>query len=198
MLSTPGLEPALAETIRSDLADLHARAEAANEGTYDADSVEPDDLETIQVRPSSLPHSLPTDPAPPQILDDLTFPADLSTVRKSLFHKRRRRRPLSVELPILFTWSTTPDRSGSHRPYAVASLIALELQASNESCDVEAGFMKWVDGSVPERRRTGVVRGLLSELIRVGAVSYSLYLQRMIARGETEEREGVVRCCSSL
>ena len=92
----------------------------------------------------------------------------------------------------LFTWSTTPDRSGSHRPYAVAALISLELQASNESCDVEAGFMKWVDGSVPERRRAGVVRELLSELIRVRAVSYSLYLQRMIARGETEEREGVV------
>ena len=54
ILLTPDLEPTLAETIKADLADLSARAEASSEGTYDADSVEPDELEMIQVRSTSV------------------------------------------------------------------------------------------------------------------------------------------------
>lgn len=42
-------EPALVATVKADLADLRARAEAARAGTEDGVSTEPDDLETIEV-----------------------------------------------------------------------------------------------------------------------------------------------------
>lgn len=84
---------------------------------------------------------------------------------------------------------------------------------------MEKGFVEWVDGLVlpgeeaeekeegEEEEENGAkvgkgskrdemvegVRRLLEELCRSGVVAFSLYLQRMIARGETEERgEGVV------
>ncbi|KAL8280716.1 hypothetical protein RQP46_007039 [Phenoliferia psychrophenolica] len=170
ILLTPDLEPTLAETIKADLADLSARAEASSEGTYDADSLEPDELEMIQ------------------ILDDIAFPSDLSAVHKSLFHKRRRRLPLAAELSLLFTWATTSDRTGAHRPYAVAALVAMERDhvAGRSKLDAEAAFIGWIDrGLAPWD--SAAVAGLLAELVRVGVVSYSLYLQRMIARGETEQ-----------
>ncbi|KAI5475649.1 Mediator complex, subunit Med12 [Pseudohyphozyma bogoriensis] len=178
MLATPGLEPSLSETIRADLADLKARAEASSEATQDEESLEPDELEMIQ------------------ILDDIAFPVDLASVHKNLFHKRRRRQPVSNDLNILFSWATTPDRSGSHRAYAVASLIGMELEFSAGSdtvLNVEAGFIRWIDdGMVGDR---WAVTSLLAELIRGGVMSYSLYLQKMIARGETEQRKGA---CPSL
>lgn len=106
-------------------------------------------------------------------------------MHKLLFHKRRRRLPLASELSILFSWATTSDRSGSHRPYAVAALIALEAEAKPKM-DIEAAFIGWVDrGLAPWD--SAAVGGLLAELVRVGVVSYSLYFQRMIARGETEQ-----------
>ncbi|KAK4705575.1 protein SPA2, partial [Phenoliferia sp. Uapishka_3] len=179
ILLTPDLEPTLAETIKTDLADLSARAEASSEGTYDADSIEPDELETIQ------------------ILDDIAFPADLTNVHKSLFHKSRRKLPIALELGILFTWATCSDRTGSHRAYAVAALIALERQhalntpgsstRNRNKLDVEAAFISWIDRRLAPWD-TAAVSGLLAELVRVEVVSYSLYLQRMIARGETEQR----------
>lgn len=206
ILLTPDLEPTLAETIKADLADLSARAEASSEGTYDADSVEPDELEMIQVRCNVLYISKCTD-QPRQILDDIAFPSDLTFVHKSLFHKRRRRLPIASELSILFTWATSADRSGSHRPYAVAALIAMErdhvASASGSSSsgrsklDVEAAFIGWIDRGLAPWDSASVA-GLLAELVRVGVVSYSLYLQRMIARGETEqghEVRGLLKFC---
>lgn len=64
--------------------------------------------------------------------------------------------------------------------------------------DVEKAFIEWVDrGGGGDDGGEG--RMLLEELIRVGVVSYSLYLQRMIARGETEERaDGKVRLLEAI
>lgn len=75
-------------------------------------------------------------------------------------------------------------------------------------CDVEKAFIDWVDALGGARGSEGeddedlveqqaqevlrAVRGLLEQLIRVGVVSYALYLQRMIARGDTVERGGAV------
>ncbi|CDR41846.1 hypothetical protein NBRC10512_000868 [Rhodotorula toruloides] len=119
--------------------------------------------------------------------------------------------PLSLAhaLPLFFTYSTaTPSRpfQAPHRRYAVSRLIALEIDrlssgkrrvtrsAPGEARvpSVEDAFVKWVDerfaaseegGSQTLR---GSVRSLLEELLRAGVVSYGAYLQRMIARGETE------------
>ncbi|KAM0749703.1 hypothetical protein T439DRAFT_381275 [Meredithblackwellia eburnea MCA 4105] len=174
IILVPELEYALAQTIRSDMADLAARSEASNEGTQDAES----------------------------ILDDIAFPADIGSVHKALFHKRRRRIPLTSELHILFTWAVSPDRAGIHRSYAVATLIGLEREylitssgstsAGRTKMDVEAAFILWVDKGAASWSKV-LVASLLSELIRVGVVSYSLYLQRMIARGETELRNQLLR-----
>lgn len=49
LMENVNLEPALLDTIKTDLADLNARFEARSEGTFDTESVEPDELETIQV-----------------------------------------------------------------------------------------------------------------------------------------------------
>ncbi|ORY57990.1 hypothetical protein BCR35DRAFT_309518 [Leucosporidium creatinivorum] len=213
-------EPKLRETVRVDWEELRGRQEAAGRGAAgegeegEAEGDEAEELETIQ------------------ILDALTFPTSLSTSHKSLFRPppptRRRRLPLPSLLPLLFTWCTTPDRSGHHRRFAVSGLIKLELEEMRargeegvRGGEVERGFVEWVDalvletpeeekeeGEEDEEEEGGVeaekergnkreervesVRRLLEELCRSGVVAFSLYLQRMIARGETEERgEGV-------
>lgn len=191
ILATTGLDPSLLETIRADLMDLTARAEASRECTQDADSLEPDELEIIQVKFLQISVK-PQNIAEfflfcGQILDNIAFPVDLAVIHKALFRKRRRRPSQLNELNILFSWATTPDRSGPHRVYAVAALIAMELEhpSSTESpTNVENGFIQWIDTG-PTFDRWGITL-LLAELIRVGDMSYSLYLQRMIARGETE------------
>ncbi|GAA6032599.1 hypothetical protein JCM8097_004834 [Rhodosporidiobolus ruineniae] len=156
---------------------------------------------------------------------------------------------LAHALPLFFTWATTPTRpSGAHRRYAVARLIALELERQSSSAPsssssaatakasrasarlsakrsgslstgVEDAFVRWVDeqfphastappvtpapstphpaaaaaaaggGAGPIRRED--VRLLAEELIRAGVLHYGAYLQRMIARGETEARPDV-------
>jgi len=169
ILSVPDLDPALVGTIRADLADLSARADAASEGTQDEDSIQQDDLETID------------------ILDSIAFPASIAAVHRTLFHKRKRRRALRDEIGLLFRWATCPERAGAHRACAVAQLVKLEARhhaSSQAKVDVEAIFIGWIDHGPGQT--TGQVVELLSELIRVEVVSYSVYLQRMIARGETE------------
>lgn len=185
------LEPALFTTIKFDLLELHSRVEAACEGIWDQESLEPDELETIQ------------------ILDTLHYPLAISSIHRNIFVKRnfvKRKRGVEEELKLLFSWAITKDRFGGSRVYAVAKIIALELESVTSSdttssgstrTDVEAAFINWIDnnmGGVRVGTTDGGVLKLLEELIRVGVISYSLYLQRMIARGETEDREGVVRC----
>lgn len=83
--------------------------------------------------------------------------------------------------------------------------MALELEHLHESeekgVDVEKAFIGWTDagmgygGSAENVVEEGLMRRvtkLLEELIQSGVMSYSLYLQRMIARGETEDRPGKV------
>ncbi|KAM0789234.1 hypothetical protein ACM66B_000077 [Microbotryomycetes sp. NB124-2] len=173
-------EPALKRTIKAELVDLETRHSAASKSTEDEDSTEPDDLDTIQA------------------LDSIAYPASLSTCHKTLFHKRRRKRPLQVELPIMFSWATTNDRNGPHRRYAVAALLKMERdehsledgQGLTPSDAVETTFIEWIDKQATSggsrRGSEDDIRLLFEELIRVGVLSFSLYLQRMIARGETE------------
>ncbi|GAA6002935.1 hypothetical protein JCM10207_001905 [Rhodosporidiobolus poonsookiae] len=150
---------------------------------------------------------------------------------------------LSAALPLFFTWATTPTRpAGQHRRYAVARLIALELErqsggsssaangssaagsrtsarlsakrtgGTGRSAGVEDAFVRWVDEQFPTLAAAPTtpapaahatpaavnagagaiakeeVRLLAEELVRAGVMSYGVYLQRMIARGETEGR----------
>lgn len=148
----------------------------------------------------------------PQLLNLFSFPMSLSTLHKSYFHKRRRTRTLAEALPTLFIWCTTG--VGRGKSYAVAALIELELAdlemektkemqefttrqgakskgnaLEREKVDVERSFMDWIDRTTEwTKKGLKAVHSLLAELIRRGVLSYSLYLQRMIARGETEER----------
>lgn len=174
LLSSTNLESALRATLLADLSDLRARAEAASEATQDEDSAQQDELEKIE------------------ILDAIACPVSLAATHRALFHKRKRRRPLRDELGLLFTWATCGDRAGAHRPYAVAALLKLELAhaaaSTQPKTDIEAAFIGWLDQGPPPSHDDVV--DLLSEMIRVGVASYSLYLQRMIARGETEPRPG--------
>ncbi|SCV69709.1 BQ2448_1103 [Microbotryum intermedium] len=176
-------DPVLIRTVRADLSDLKVRSEAASKGTEDEDSSEPDDIETIH------------------LLDSIAFPALLTQVHKSLFHKRRRKRGLQVELPLMFTWATCGDRAGPYRRYAVATLIAMEKDGMemNEQprVDIERVFIDWIDqgartGGARKAGDEGAeIRLLLEELIRCNVIGYSSYLQRMIARGETEEKPSI-------
>lgn len=124
-------------------------------------------------------------------------------------------------MPILFAWATSRDRAGAYRRYAVASLIRLEKEElythGNPKLDIEKLFIEWVDDSVLENagKHTSAeesshkpTRGasssledtcrLLEELVRQDVLSFSLYMQRMIARGETEPRRDGVSQISSL
>ncbi|GEM07901.1 mediator complex, subunit Med12 [Rhodotorula toruloides] len=161
-------------------------------------------------------------------LDEIEFPVRIAEVHKAVFVDTCTRPlssssqpslspsspvpPLSLAdaLPLFFTYSTaTPSRpfQAPHRRYAVARLIALEIdrltsqkrrvtRSAREGArvpSVEDAFVKWVDGRVvsggdSEGLRDSV-RLLLEELLRAGVVSYGAYLQRMIARGETERPE---------
>ncbi|KDE04123.1 hypothetical protein MVLG_05415 [Microbotryum lychnidis-dioicae p1A1 Lamole] len=186
-----GLEdPVLMQMVRADMSDLKVRSEAASKGTEDEDSSEPDDNETIQ------------------LLDSIAFPTLLAQVHKSLFHKRRRKRGLQVELPLMFTWATCGDRAGPYRRYAAAALIAMEKQNMDMDeqprVDIERVFIDWIDSGARTggARKAGdedaEIRLLLEELIRCNVIGYSSYLQRMIARGETEEASHPSKPWSSI
>lgn len=166
----------LLSTINVDLADLTARRDASIELTSDTGSLEPQELETIR------------------ILDEIAFPNALSSTHRSLFHDRRHRRPLAQQLPALLNWSISSDRYGGYRIYAVSTLIAMELAlptVMEKTTDIEAGFVRWIDAERPTAWDR--VRLLFAELIRARVVSYSSYLHRMIARGETDGGSGPVR-----
>lgn len=78
----------------------------------------------------------------------------------------------------------------------------LKLGGGEEAAVVEEGEVDMTGGSarsaVGRQEMIEGVRRLLEELCRSGVVAFSLYLQRMIARGETEERgPGVVSCADT-
>lgn len=166
--------------------ELSARDAVSTQlGSEGGGAVEPVELEIIHV------------------LDSITFPLSLSSTDRLPFHPRHRHKRLlnSSDLATLFTWATTCDRHGSHRVYAVATVILIELShatapgATHSSgaidlrLEIVKGFIDWLDKGVEVREE---VKLLLAELIRSGVVDYALYLQKMIARGETEEQTGKV------
>ncbi|BGP16920.1 RNA polymerase II mediator complex subunit [Rhodosporidiobolus nylandii] len=95
---------------------------------------------------------------------------------------------------------------------ASARLSAKKADKTGARVSVEDAFVRWVDeqfpasttvpttpapGSAAPSSASGAgkmerddVRALAEELIRAGVLSYGAYLQRMIARGETEEGAG--------
>lgn len=172
--SAPAPAPTIMSTILADLADLSSRRPGSS--SDDDSSLEAHNYETIR------------------LLDEIAFPSSISNLHRKLFHNRGRKRTAAQELPILFAWAISPDRSGSYRVYAVGKLIAIELASpsgSNKVIDVEAAFINWIDTESPKEWRG--VSLLLAELVRMRVVSYSSYLHRMIARGETEARTISVR-----
>ena len=175
--SSPHPNPIVTRTILADLADLKSRRHISSESSsHDDSSVESRNFETIR------------------LLDEIAFPSSIATTHRKLFHNRGRKRTVAQELPTLFAWAISPDRYGSYRSYAVGKLIALELatpSGSDKVIDVEGGFISWIDTVRPEE--WDKVRLLLAELIRARVVSYSSYLHRMIARGETEAKADSVR-----
>lgn len=180
-------------------------------------------------------------------LDEIEFPVRIPDVHKAVFvdpstrplspsppsstsTRPRPVAPLSLAhaLPLFFTYATTatPSRpfQAPHRRYAVARLVALEIDRLTGDCrqqkkkkdtrvvtrstsaaagaglpSVEDAFVKWVDerfsGAAETQSQSQSqslresVRLLLEELLRARVVSYGAYLQRMIARGETERRD---------
>ncbi|KAK4057288.1 RNA polymerase II mediator complex subunit [Microbotryomycetes sp. JL221] len=224
----------LTTTIRNETKLLHRRREASSKMTEDDFSTEPDDLDTIQALDSIsfvnqtgvvIGGSINDNSQQTTTMSDSNNNAGVGSAATAgrrtsqtntdhpslkqafsrLFHKRRKRRTLQVELPIMFSWATTTDRMGQHRRYVVASLMRMALDdriktdstiktveksSTLTSIDVETNFIEWVDkGASCGGSRRGSdesIRMLLEELIRVRVVSFSLYLQRMIARGETE------------
>lgn len=186
----------LIAAIESNVVDLDHRLEAITEPCQDVESVEPEELETIQT------------------LDQLQFPANIANLRRHIFHRKRRRRSIDDELQTLFTWATTPARHGDNRIYAVAKLIELELEQQQHHQQAQTGstsggpnsapgptatptlpciedaFIRWIDTQDARKLVRGSPRSLrhhallLAELIRLKAVSHSAYTQRLIARGE--------------
>jgi mediator of RNA polymerase II transcription subunit 12 len=95
--------------------------------------------------------------------------------------------PLSLKLDVLLTWSVTPDRVADSRRYAVASLFKGLVADADAGCqDLQDPLVEWLDANQDfesaERSRLAL---LFSELMRVNLFSYSRYLQRLIASGET-------------
>lgn len=180
--SPPGPDPTVTRTILTDLSDLKSRRQISIESaSQDGSSDESRNFETIR------------------LLDEIVFPSSIATTHRKLFHNRGRKRTVAQELPTLFAWAISPDRYGSYRSYAVGKLIALELanpSGSDKVIDVEGGFISWIDMERPED--WSKVRLLLAELIRTRVVSYSSYLHRMIARGETEAKANSVRSSLSV
>lgn len=99
---------------------------------------------------------------------------------------------------VLLDWSVTPLQYGDHRIYAVASILRdckekldEQLALRDPSCprgDVlfQMRLFEWLDTSkiVGELENRRTVAPLLGQLIRLGLFSYTVYVQRLIARGD--------------
>ncbi|KAG8908829.1 RNA polymerase II mediator complex subunit [Tulasnella sp. 403] len=123
-----------------------------------------------------------------------TFPGDVSDDPSSSFE---------AKLNVLLTWSVARSQYGDHRPYATATLISLwrdeaKLRAIRRKLKRPDGplqeqLFNWLDTSdvaKDHNNNLGGVAMLFGELCRKGLFSYAWFIQRLIARGETEGNDG--------
>jgi mediator of RNA polymerase II transcription subunit 12, fungi type len=103
----------------------------------------------------------------------------------------------TTKLNMLLTWSITPHQYGDHRPYAVATLLSRWVDHSENRAlrrglappdeMLQDRLFDWLDSSnvVTHASTLPAMTIMFGELICRGLFSYSKYIQRLIARGES-------------
>ena len=103
----------------------------------------------------------------------------------------------SNKLDMLLTWSITQHQYGDHRPYAVATLLLRWVDHSEDRAQrrglsppdeiLQDRLFDWLDTSkvVTNTSNLAALTMMFGELISRGLFSYSKYIQRLIARGES-------------
>ncbi|GJJ06592.1 hypothetical protein Clacol_000785 [Clathrus columnatus] len=104
---------------------------------------------------------------------------------------------ISTKLNMLLTWSITSHQYGDHRPYAVASLLLMwmhrmedrAIRRGSPSPDeiLQDQLFEWIDNSevAANANNVSAMAVTFGELVSRGIFSYSKYLHRLVARGET-------------
>ncbi|KAH9894990.1 hypothetical protein C8Q73DRAFT_745370 [Cubamyces lactineus] len=131
-----------------------------------------------------------------KLLNSISGKTDMSTV--SLFDDYSEISPsFSRKLDFLLTWSVTPLQYGDHRPYAAACLLllwrnkaeerAIRRDAPSPDEQIQDVLFDWLDSSdvAGEPGNLPAVALLFGQLVKHGLFSYGLYMQRLIARGES-------------
>lgn len=194
-----GEEVAVRERIYADLAELRARRQLLSATLQDNPSGStPDPTSEDRARLAAIEH-----------LDAFEYPCRVRDTHRNIFASTKTSGALSWAnaLPLLFTYAITPSRPCSgHRRYLVARLLSIErehLQGDTKRVTrstslanratlppadlrVEDVFIRWVESLDSNANDKREVRLLAEELFRGGVMNYGAYLQRMIARGETE------------
>ncbi|GAA5987951.1 hypothetical protein JCM10908_007286 [Rhodotorula pacifica] len=192
-------ELAMRERIYSDLAELRARRQLLSATLQDnpTGSAAPDPTAEDRARLAAIEH-----------LDAFEFPHRVKDTHRSIFETSATSGSCSLSwataLPLLFNYAITTSRPCSgHRRYLVTQLIAIERDRRQSDAKrvtrsatlangsigevrVEDAFIRWIDALEATPAVRHEVRLLAEELFRVGVMNYGAYLQRMIARGETE------------
>jgi hypothetical protein len=110
----------------------------------------------------------------------------MAAVYRTIFHDLSG--PLTLKLDVLLTWAVTPDRVAAYRRQSVASLLRRHISDPESDCfDLQDSLIEWIDANqdLDEPAERSRVASLFAELMRTGVFSYSRYLQRLIASGET-------------
>ncbi|KAI0769653.1 hypothetical protein BD413DRAFT_627402 [Trametes elegans] len=131
-----------------------------------------------------------------KLLNSISGNTDMSAV--ALFDDSSEISPsFSRKLDFLLTWSVTPLQYGDHRPYAAACLLqlwrnkaeerAIRRDAPAPDAQIQDLLFDWLDGSdvAGEPGNLPAVALLYGQLVKHELFSFELYMQRLIARGET-------------
>lgn len=104
---------------------------------------------------------------------------------------------LTEKLDTLLTWSVTPLQFGDHRPFAAVTLIRHWRDRASDRATrrgstppdevLQDRLFDWLDTSdiAGEAGNIRAVALLFGKLVKHDLFSYSVYIQRLIARGET-------------
>lgn len=101
----------------------------------------------------------------------------------------------STKLDILLSWSIAYAQFGSHRAYAVATLLLHHARPQEFGPpNLQELVLTWMEESKVARKEENVeaVAEVIGELCRVGLVSFAGLLQRLMAKGKLEYEEGEV------
>jgi mediator of RNA polymerase II transcription subunit 12, fungi type len=106
------------------------------------------------------------------------------------------------KLDVLLTWSIALSQCGDHRPYVACTLLArwkaketLRARRKGQQSLVftpeetlQHSLFDWLDESDAARKHEETLHGvanLFGQLIHLGLFSYSRFVQKLMARGET-------------